>query len=316
MMGIADRTAPTAEEYADYRERFSNWGRWGEDDELGTLNHVTPEVRRAAAASVSAGRVVSLARPVDTRPGPHNPHPAQHLASVGTAMGLADYIGLFFHGFAQTHLDALSHIPAQDGRYFGGRPVGMRSPALAMPEGVALGIQRMREGVVARGVLYDIPRLRGVEYVDSGAPVHGWELYDAARAQGIEPRPGDVVCIRSGRDEWQAAHASDPSWGLRAGVHASCCEFLYETDAAMLCWDMLDAPTEDQGLPNPIPIDTPVHVHCITIPYMGMPLLDNADLRELAATCAELGRWSFLFTVAPLVIEGGTGSPVNPLALF
>jgi len=103
---------------------------------------------------------------------------------------------------------------------------------------------------------------------------------------------------------------------VRAGVHASCCEFLYETDAAMLCWDMLDAPTEDQGLPNPMPIETAVHVHCITIPYMGMPLLDNADLRDLARTCDELGRWSFLFSAAPLVIEGGTGSPVNPLAIF
>ena len=100
-------------------------------------------------------------------------------------MGLADYIGLFFHGFAQTHLDALSHIPAQDGRYFGGRAVGMQSRALAMPEGVLLGIQRMQQGVVARGVLYDIPRLRGVDYVESGAPVQGWELHDAAKAQGI-----------------------------------------------------------------------------------------------------------------------------------
>jgi kynurenine formamidase len=315
-MGIEDRTPPTPEEYAAYPERFSNWGRWGEDDELGTLNHVTPEARCAAAASVSEGRVVSMARRVDTEPGPHNPHPAIHVASVGAATGLADYLGLFFHGFSQTHLDALSHLPSADGRYYNGLAIGLQSPALAMPEGVALGIQRMRQGVVARGVLYDIPRLRGRDFVDSGAPVHGWELADAAKAQGIEPSPGDVVCIRSGRDEWQAAHPDFAGWGVRAGVHASACEFLYETDAAMLCWDMLDAPTEDQGLANPMEIEAPVHVHAIAIPYMGMPLLDNADFRDLSVTCAELGRWSFLLCVAPLVIEGGTGSPVNPLAIF
>jgi kynurenine formamidase len=185
-----------------------------------------------------------------------------------------------------------------------------------MPEGVSLGIQGLRRGVVARGVLYDIPRLRGVDAVAAGAPVHAWELVDAAKAQGVEPQPGDVVCIRCGRDEWRAAHPGDRHWGVPAGVHASVCEFLFETDAAMLCWDMLDAPTEDQGLPNPMDIEAPVHVHAIAIPYMGMPLLDNADFRELASTCAELDRWSFLFCVAPLVIEGGTGSPVNPLAIF
>lgn len=315
-MGIADRTPPSPAEYEAYRERFSNWGRWGAEDELGTLNHVTPEARRDAAASVREGRVVSMARPIDTEPSAHNPHPAHHFASVGAATGLADYIGLFFHGFSQTHLDALSHIPTRDGHYYNGRPIGTVLPSLAMPEGVACGIQRMREGVVARGVLYDVPRFRGCEFVEEGRPVQGWELFDIAKAQGVEPRPGDVVCIRSGRDEWMAAHADQDGFGVRAGVHASVCEFLYETDAAMLCWDMLDAPTRDQGIPNPIDIETPVHVHCITLPYMGMPLLDNADFRSLSATCASLGRTTFLFCVAPLQIEGGTGSPVNPLAIF
>jgi kynurenine formamidase len=315
-MGLADRTAPTEEEYARYSERFSNWGRWGDDDEQGTLNHITDEVRRHAAGLVTTGRSISLARPIDTEPGPGNPYPAHHVASVGASTGLADYIGLFFHGFAQTHIDAISHIGTGDGRFYNGRPIGVTTPGLAMPEGATLGIQRMRDGIVSRGVLYDIPRLRGTDYVDSGSPVHGWELADAARKQGIEPRAGDVVCIRSGRDEWQAAHPDAAGWSIPAGVHASTCEFLYETDAAMLCWDMLDAPTVDQGLPNPIDIETPVHVHCITIPVMGMSLLDNADFRRLAAHCAESGVYEFQFCAAPLVIAGGTGSPINPIAIF
>jgi kynurenine formamidase len=315
-MGLAERRPPTVEEYARYSERFSNWGRWGDEDELGTLNHISDEARCHAAGLVTTGRTISLARPIDTEPGPGNPYPAHHVASVGASTGLADYIGLFFHGFAQTHVDAISHISGPDGRFYNGRPIGVTTPGLAMPEGETLGIQRMRDGVVGRGVLYDIPRLRGTDYVDSGAPVHGWELSDAARAEGIEPRAGDVVCIRSGRDEWVAAHPESAGWSIPAGVHASVCEFLYETDAAMLCWDMLDAPTEDQGLPNPIDIDTPVHVHCITIPIMGMPLLDNADFRRLADYCAETGRYEFQFCAAPLVIGGGTGSPINPIAIF
>ncbi|HPG27377.1 MAG: cyclase family protein [Spirochaetaceae bacterium] len=315
-MSLADRTPPSPEEYLAYRERLSNWGRWGAEDELGTLNHLGAAERRRAAALVREGRTISLARPIDTRPSPLNPHPAQHMASVGAATGLADFLGLFFHGFAQTHIDALSHIPGAGGRYFNDRPIGARTPALAMPEGTALGIQRLREGIVGRGVLYDIPRLRGTAYVDAGAPVHGWDLEDAARQAGFEPAAGDIVCLRSGRDEWLAAHPDWTGHSVPAGVHASVCEFLFDTRAAMLCWDMLDAPTEDQGIPNPLDIDTPVHVHCIVIPVMGMPLLDNADLRELAAACRALDRSEFLFCAAPLVLDGGTGSPINPIALL
>jgi hypothetical protein len=88
------------------------------------------------------------------------------------------------------------------------------------------------------------------------------------------------------------------------------------TDAALLLWDWQAAPTEQQGLPNPVPIDHPLHVHNVALPYMGMPIVDNADLRPVARACADLGRCEFLLTVAPLVLEGATGSPVNPIALF
>jgi hypothetical protein len=131
-MGLSDRTPPTPEEYAAFRERFSNWGRWGEDDELGTLNHVTPEVRRRAASLVVEGQSISLGRPVDTHAGPRNPYPAHHFAAVGDAGGLADYVGLFFHGFSQSHIDALSHIPSADGAaFYNGRRRGQNG----MPEG-------------------------------------------------------------------------------------------------------------------------------------------------------------------------------------
>lgn len=307
-MGRYDRRPPTQQEYDAYRIRFSNWSRWGDRDEFGTLNHITPDVRRAAAGSVRTGRTVSVGRPIDTRPSAWNPFPAHHVAAVPGAGGIADYIGLYFHGFAQTHLDALNHIATPGERRFF--------------DDVDGSIHHWRSGVVTRGVLYDIPRLRGTDCVEPGEPVHAWELDDAAAAQGVRPAPGDAVLVRCARDVHLRRHPVGPAFdtghgrGANAGVHASVLEFLYDTDASLLCWDLLDAPTADQGLDNPSAGPTPLHLHAVAIPYMGLPLLDNADLEDLAEACAAERRWEFLFVVAPLVITGGTGSPVNPIAIL
>ena len=315
-MALADRTPPTAEEYDAYRRRFCNWGRWGDDDELGTLNHITDDTRRRAAALVAAGRTVSLSRPLDTFAGPANPYPAHHFVAMQGSGGMLDYFGMFIHGVTQTHIDALSHLGAHGhggGVYWNGKPFG----PLRMPADRSGTIEHWREGIVTRGVLYDIPRLRGSGWVEAGRPVHGWELADAAAGAGVEPRPGDAVIIRSGHGAYYDAHPDErPGFGSPSGVHASCVEYLYETDASMLVWDWQDAPTDQQALPNPLPIDHALHVHNVLLPYMGMPIIDNADLEPLAAACAELGRWEFQLVVAPLVIEGATGSPVNPIAIL
>jgi kynurenine formamidase len=312
-MGLAERTPPSASEYAAYRTRFCNWGRWGDDDELGTLNHVTPAVRKAAAGLVGDGRAVSLSRPIDTAAGPANPYPSHHFIAMPGSGGMLDYIGMFIHGLTQTHIDALCHVATQDGKAWNGKPL-----ARGLPAEHTGTIDFFRSGIVTRGVLYDIPRLRGTEFVGPGQPVHGWELADAAAAQGIEPRPGDAVIIRCGYAPFWRAQDGRPAFASVAGVHASCIEYLYDTDASMLVWDMQDAPTADQGIPNPIGRDLAVamHVHCIVLPYMGMPIVDNAELEELAEVCADLGRWAFELVVAPLHIPGGTGSPVNPVAVF
>ena len=206
------------------------------------------------------------------------------------------------------------HLATLEGdRYYNGG----RFDPYRMPAGRSGTIEHWRDGIVTRGVLYDIPRLRGTDYVEPGSPVHGWDLSDAAEAQGIEPRPGDAVLIRSGYGAYFAANPDErPRFGSPAGVHASCIEYLYEVDAALLCWDMQDAPIADQGIPNPLPIRVPLHVHHLVIPYLGMPIVDNADFERLAEVCDDLGRWDFQFVCAPLIINGGTGSPVNPLAVF
>jgi kynurenine formamidase len=306
-MSLATRKPPTTEEFETYRTRFNNWGRWGPDDELGTLNFITPEVRRQAAALVREGRTASLARPLATASalaGPRNHRPADHRMNV-SEFGSSDYIGVDYHGFANTHIDGLCHVFAGDGRMYNGR-----SAADVTSEGArSNSVDRFRGGIFTRGVLYDVPRHRGTPHVTEAEPVHGWELTDIAASANITPRAGDAVVVRCGATEFWAANPDFAKPWLAPGLHASVLEFLHETSAALVVWDLMEAPGqgyEAAALP----------IHTIAIPYMGLPLLDNADLDDVAAACAETGRNEFLLTVAPLVVLGGTGSPVNPLAVF
>ena len=303
-MGLADRTPPTVSQYDAYRERYSNWGRWGDDDQLGTLNHITEETRRSAAALVTEGRSVTCALPLAKTPDPMNPNPAQHFMRINPG-GAMDYIGVSYHGFVNTHIDALCHMFADDGQLYNGRP----SSEITTDGAKTNSIDFWRDGIVTRGVLYDIPRMRGTAHVEQDAPVEGWDLQDAAKEVGIKPRPGDAVLVRSGRAPFIEANPTHghPMQNPTPGVAASAIEFLYETDASLLGWDLQEA--NPQELPR-------LPIHSIVIPYMGMPLLDNANFEELAAICAELGRWEFQLVIAPLVVEGGTGSPVNPIAVF
>ena len=311
-MGLADRTPTTAEEYARFPERFSNWGRWGADDQRGTINFVTPEVSAHAATLARLGRVVSLALPIGpTRASLESGF--EHEMSVGAAAS-GDTLHMRFHGWSITHLDALCHMfTGPGGQLYNGRP-----SSDVDTEGAHSGsVEAFAGGIVTRGVLYDVPRHRGAPHVTLDAPVHGWELQDIAAAQGVTPRPGDAVIIRSGA---AAFYASTPEfgWGMAGrmpGVHASAVEFLHATDAALVIWDLLES--GGTGLPSRLREGgEAIPLHEIAIPFMGMPLVDNADLEALAATCAELGRWEFLLTLAPLPVVGGTGSPVNPLAVF
>ena len=306
-MTLADRRPPTAEEFLDYKRRFSNWGRWGAEDESGTLNFITEDVRRAATALVAEGRSVGCANPLASTPAPRNPNPAQHFMRFGPT-GSSDYIGVSYHGFVNTHIDALCHVwTGEYGEMYNGRPSSDVTPTGARSN----SIDRWRNGIVTRGVLYDVPRFRGTEYVAVGEPVHGWELEDIAKAEGVEPRAGDAVLVRSGVEPFfranpDFAHTFPPS---TPGVHVSALEFLHDTDAALLGWDFQEAGGQSDYRAR-------IGIHEVAIPHMGLPLLDNANFERLAEVCAELGRWEFLLTVAPLVVNGGTGSPVNPIAVF
>lgn len=310
-MGLKDRMPTTPEEYREYRSRLSNWSRWGEDDRLGTLNHITEETRRAAAGLVRLGRTVSCSNALATRAvvadERRNRNAADHRVTVNPG-SCVDYVGVSYHGYVNTHIDALCHVFTGEG----GRLYNDADPASITETGAGVhSVDAWRHGIVTRGVLYDIPKLRGHDHVRQGEPVEGWDLEDWAREAGIEPRAGDAVFIRSGSEPFWTAN---PDFVFEAppntpGVAVSVLEFLHDTNAALLGWDLQEAGGQpDYGARIPI--------HSIAIPYMGLPLLDNANFEELSAVCAETGRYEFMLTVAPLVVLGGTGSPVNPIATF
>ena len=306
---MTERELPSQEEVESYLRDRSNWGRWGADDELGAINLITPEKLIAATRLVRSGRRVSLTRDFPKTPGPGNNRPAQHWMYTlerGTGGASQDWYGIFYHGTAATHLDALCHVWDERGMWNGRDPSGEITF-----DGATFGsVDKWSEGIITRGVLLDIPKHRGEPFVTEERPVHGWELEEVARAEGVTLEPGDALVVYSGRDAWQDAHPDSP-WGVprpsRPGLHASCLPFIRDNDVAVLVWDMLDY--------SPTGYDVPWTVHGVIHAY-GVAILDNALLHPLAEACAEEGRYEFMLIVTPLKVVGGTGSPVNPVAVL
>jgi len=304
---------PTRQEVDAYLRERSNWGRWGKDDQIGAINLITPAKRVAATRLVRNGRAVSLSREFPTQPGPANAFPAQHWMRTvprGTGGFAADYYGVFYHGVQSTHIDALCHTWDEHGMWNGRDP----KREIGFDGATWGGIEAWSDGIVTRGVMFDVPRHRGVPSVTQDAPVHGWELEEICQKRGITLEPGDAICVYSGREAWQAAHPDIP-YGRpfgggstdRPGLHASCLKFLRDHDVAVLVWDMLDH--------QPNGYDLPWAVHAAIFAY-GVALLDNALLEPLARACITEGRDDFMLMIAPLRVRGGTGSPANPIALF
>jgi kynurenine formamidase len=302
-----ERQVPTLQEVQAYLTKDRNWGRWGKEDQVGAVNLITPEKRARAARLVRSGRAVSLSRELPQTPGVGNPIPAQHymkrLAREGGG-GAVDYYGLYYHGVTTTHLDALCHTWDGNGMWHG------RDPEKEITvDGAAWGaIEHWKEGIVTRGVLLDVPKHRGEPCVTLEKPVHGWELEEIAQKQGAAVEPGDALVVYCGRENWiktNPPYGSEPRG--RPGLHASCLKFIREKDVSLLVWDMLDMMPNGYGIPWT--------VHAALFAY-GVGLLDNALLEPLARACAEEGRHEFMLMVCPLRMVGGTGSPVNPIALF
>lgn len=293
--------------------RISNWGRWGPDDQRGALNFITPAKRLAAAQLVREGAAVSAALPLPTTPGRGNPTPVMHTmirggdvfgpdSAVGHSM---DHFAIAPHGMSTSHIDALCHI-FHRGLMYNNRPASLVASTGAMANAVDVA----GDGIVSRGVLLDLPRLRGESWLEPGAPIMVADLEAAEAAQGLRVESGDILLIYTGRERRREARGGwRPRDGL-AGLHEDTLPWLHAREVAVLGCDGVS-----DGIPSTLPqFDMVIHVG--TIVYMGVHLLDNLGLEELARACAERQRWAFLFTVAPLKLLRGTGSPVNPIALF
>ena len=308
---MADRQIPTQEEVMSYLRERRNWGRWGDKGSAGAMNLITEGKRLKAAQFVSKGRTVSLSRPFPVTPSAENPRPAQHYMSVwerpNNCGAAVDFYGSLYHGTSATHIDALCHVWDEAGMWDGRKP----SETLSF-DGANYGtIDQWSDGILTCGVLLDVPKHRGKPYVTVEEPVHGWELEDIAKEQGVTLEAGDAVFVYSGREAYAADHggvwANSVTNEPRPGLHTSCLPFVRDNDMSILGWDMMDASPNEYGLGW--------SVHGVIFAY-GVALLDNALLEPLANACAEEGRYEFMITINPLNVIGGTGSPVNPIAVF
>lgn len=308
-----DYAVPTTEELDALFDELTNWERWGADDQRGTLNFLTDGDRAAAAGLVASGRSVSLAHDLATEPMPDHPHPVQHhmLASgdARDANGIEgyeaarDHLALDVHGLWTTHVDALAHMFV-NGHMYGGRPASeVRSDGARSNT-----VLSMADGVIGRGVLLDVPRTLGVEFLDNGAVVTVADLEATEAHQGVRVGRGDILLVAWGRERRRRSRRGFDGF---SGLHPECLRWLAEREVAVLGSDGISDPMPFIGTPG-----WPFPVHQIGIVAMGLPLVDNVRLSPLGELCAEQGRWDFLFTMAPLRIPKGTGCPVNPVAVL
>ena len=299
----AARMPANADEFDAYFKKIANWGRWGASDELGALNLVTADKRRQAAALVRSGQAVGLAHSPLIEKDLDNASPFEHTMNRGFT---TDVYRVMYHGYAHSHLDTLCHILYKDQTYNG----YARADVNTEQGCTKLGIQNFRNGYVTRGVLMDIPRLKGLPYLEPGTPIFVEDLEAWEKRAGVKVSPGDALLVRTGR--WARRAALGP-WNVgqnAAGLHASVGEWLKARGIALIGSDAaLDVvPSLVQGINLP--------VHTLAITALGVNILDNQDLEGVGELAARQKRWEFLLTVAPVPVVGGTGFPVNALATF
>ena len=287
---------------------LSNWGRWGDDDQLGTLNLITPEKRLEAIGLARVGTSVSMSHNYLKEQALDATSPFGHeMLGIGSPGAFrSDRYTIAYHGYAHSHLDALCHM-MYEGRLYNGY---VRDDEVTENGCKKLAIINFKQGIVTRGILMDIARLKGVEYLEPGTAIYVEDLEAWERAAGIRVGSGDVVLVRSGR--W-ARRAEVGPWATgreAAGLHASVVPWLHERGVAILGSDDTNdvRPSRVEGHTQP--------VHQLMLVALGTPLFDNLDLEAVAAEAARQGRWEFMLVAAPLAVEGGTGSPLNPLAIF
>jgi kynurenine formamidase len=315
-MGRPDETRRVDVSSAEFRELFdavSTWGRWGKDDQRGALNYLTADRVRAAAGLVRSGVTLSLSLPLDTTGGIDNPAPVDHHMTMlgdedsqpGRLRFAKDYVGADYHNPPHSHIDAFCHV-SLDGVLYNGKP-----GSLVTSDGAAAdAIEVLKDGLVGRGVLLDVPRLRGVPWLEPGEHVFTDDLEDAERDQGLSVAEGDILLIRTGHARRHLELGPWDTSSAMAGLHPTVARFLAERRVTALGSDSNSdtAPSTTEGIDFPI--------HALTLNAMGVHLLDYLQFEDLVAACERERRWEFLFAGSPLRVVGGTGSPLNPIAIL
>jgi kynurenine formamidase len=292
-------TAATVE---NWMTELSNWGRWGRGDQLGALNLITPAKRVEAAKLVKTGVSVSLAHNYSVNPDLGLPPPFDQEISMLNTPGeyVMERVSFSYHGGIHSHLDALCHVLWQGKMYNGFSKSDVNEDGCQK-----LGIANVKQGILTRGILMDIPRLKGVDYLPPGTAVYIEDLEAWEEQTGVHVSSGDVIFVRTGR--WATPGSAGSG---SAGLHASVAPWLRERDVAIVGGDYANdaIPSDVQGVFLPI--------HQLTIVAMGVRLFDNLDLEALAEVAARQGRWEFMLSASPIPVEGGVGSPMNPIATF
>ncbi|MFJ8310716.1 MULTISPECIES: cyclase family protein [unclassified Streptomyces] len=303
-------------EFHEIAKRVNNWGRWGPDDQIGTLNHISDHVVREAAATVRTGRRVPLALPLQQDgvqtgviPGRINPlHTMvqinQEIFGPGTVACSDDAVTFGLQ--AATHWDALTHV-SHSGRLYNGRPA-----ATITPHGGAefSGIDKLGH-IVSRGVLLDVARARGVDRLDGGHAVTPEDLDAAEELAGLTVRAGDIVLVRTGQMRVYLAGDKHGYGYPSPGLSVRTPEWFHARDVAAvandtLTFEIFPPEIEDLWLP----------VHALDLVEMGMLQGQNWNLEALSVACAEVSRYEFLLSAMPEPFVGATGSPVAPVAVL
>jgi kynurenine formamidase len=303
--GSSSRPLVSEAQYEAWQTELSNWGRWGKDDELGTLNLITPDKRRAALALVKEGVPVSLSANASTEQAVDVPCPAEWAMTSSTQTGATDRVAFpCIHGAASTHIDSLAHT------FFAGKMWnGYDASALVtLQKGAEKNsVMPMKGGIVTRAVLYDIARLKGVPYLEPGDRIFPEDLEAWESKTGVRVGPGDALVLRWGRYGRRARLG--PEEGA-AGFDNSILPWLKRRDVALIVWETAGYTPQPEGdlFRNA--------VHNFVQAILGIHVLDRADLEALSEAAASRNRWEFMLTVNPLALPNATGSPVNPIAMF
>jgi kynurenine formamidase len=313
----ASNGRPTIANEADYSralKELSNWGRWGDDDELGAANLITPAKRKQALALAKEGVTISMAHDVVQEKAADAPNILERTLGDVRPTGTADryqYTGTY-HGVIHSHLDAVDCHMMVDGKGYNGRRMEDIVATGGCPKG---NINALKDGIVTRGVLFDATRLPGKAtpqgWLDPGTAIHREDLEALEKLERVKVSPGDVILLYTGRWKRRAALGPWPNTTGFAGYHADVAYFLKERGVSFIAGD---GPNDVSPTGLPPTVANPLHR--LALVAMGVSIFDNLDFERAVEEAKRLNRYEFLFMAAPLRIEKGTGSPLNPLAIF